>query len=50
MAKKKKIKKENRIKGDALDGHATISSWEDANGRGFWGSSANGYIYDKDAN
>jgi len=36
------------ISGDALDGHGSISSWEEANGRGFWGSSANGYVYDDD--
>jgi len=54
--KKKKIEEkqdslskwfENRG-GDALDGHGSISRWEEVNGRGFWGSSANGYIYDKD--
>lgn len=33
---------------DALDGHATISSWEEDNGRGFWGNADTGYIYDKD--
>lgn len=34
--------------GDALEGCSSISDWENRNGRGFWGSSANGYIYDKD--
>jgi hypothetical protein len=36
--------------GNALDGHSTASSWEEANGRGFWGSEAAGYYYDKDVN
>ena len=37
-------------KGDALDGCSSISDWEDRNGRGFWGSAAHGYFYDKDVN
>lgn len=40
--------KSHGFSGDALQGHGTISSWEEANGRGFWGSSSKGYIYDKD--
>lgn len=36
--------------GDALDGYGSISAWEDANGRGFWGNSTTGYHYDKDVN
>lgn len=35
---------------DALQGHASIASWERANGRGFWGNATTGYIYDDDQN
>ena len=31
---------------DALDGCSSISDWENKHGRGFWGSAANGYVYD----
>lgn len=34
--------------GNALDGCGSISEWENKNGRGFWGSDANGYIYSED--
>lgn len=34
--------------GDALGGHSSIASWEEAHGRGFWGNSTTGYVYDKD--
>lgn len=30
--------------GNALDGYSSIREWEDKKGRGFWGSSSNGYI------
>ena len=38
----------NRMTADALGDHSSIESWENSHGHGFWGSSANGYIYDKD--
>lgn len=34
---------------DALQGHGSVESWERAKGRGFWGNSSTGYVYDKDA-
>jgi hypothetical protein len=41
---------DDELSSDALDGHGTISEWEKYNGRGFWGCSAHGYIYDDDQN
>jgi hypothetical protein len=38
----------DRMHPDALGDHSSIESWERSHGHGFWGSSANGYIYDKD--
>ena len=38
----------DRMHPDALGDHSSIESWEKSHGHGFWGSSANGYIYDKD--
>lgn len=46
--KKKTKKNVNLNTGDALDGHGSIERWEEVNGRGFWGNSTSGYIYDKD--
>lgn len=36
------------MKPSALGKYHSIEAWEDAHGRGFWGSSAHGYTYDKD--
>ena len=38
----------DRMHPDALGDHSSIESWERSHGHGFWGSSANGYVYDKD--
>ena len=35
-------------RGNALDGCGSVSSWERKHGRGFWGNSKKGFIYDKD--
>jgi len=32
---------------DAMGGCSSVEDWENRNGRGFWGSSANGYVSDK---
>ena len=34
--------------GNALQGHASISDYERAKGRGFWGNNTTGYINDED--
>jgi len=52
VAKEKARKEKERqrqldISSDALGGHSSIQSWENSHGRGFWGSSANGYVEDK---
>jgi len=38
----------DRMVPSALGGHSSIESWENSHGRGFWGNSSSGYIYDKD--
>jgi len=38
------------IDNDALDGYSTIDSWQNANGRGFWGNPTTGFIDDCNAN
>lgn len=39
---------EHDMQASALGKHNSISEWECAHGRGFWGSAAHGYTYDKD--
>lgn len=39
----------NSSDSDALNG-LSVGEWERRNGRGFWGNSTTGYIYDKDIN
>lgn len=47
-AEKRRLKALEEDVPDALGGCGSIKKWEEVHGRGFWGNSTTGYIYDKD--
>lgn len=40
----------NDMDSDALDGCGTVRSWEEKNGRGFWGNPSTGFLTDDQVN